>query len=169
MQSTPKAEQPVLGQKPPSIDKHPELSKLVTKRWYRDARTSLERFYPASSGTARDKELRLKNQKRRHEQFESILKRIEAAEAVGVAEPKVTRTDDDDFSDHLSMLYSVLSRYSVYQGSSADIVPKIRLSGYRRYDASGSTFEMLFPDHPHQAGGRPCNWQNAVIHVGPKV
>ena len=141
----------------------------MTKGWHRDARTSLERFYSASSGTARDKELRLKKQKRRHERFESILKRIEAAEAVGVVEPKVTRTEDEDFSAQLSTLYSVLSRYSVCQDSSADIVSKISLSGYRRHDASGSTFDMLFPDHPHQAAGRPCNWQNAMVHIGPEV
>jgi hypothetical protein len=86
-----------------------------------------------------------------------------------VVEPKVTKKDEDDFSAHLSTLHAVLSRYSTCQNTSADIIPKIRLSGYQRHDASGSTFNMLFPDHPHQTGGRPCNRQNAVVHLGPEV
>jgi hypothetical protein len=91
-------------------------------------------------------------------------------EAPGVEEETLAAHDiEDDFSAHSSTLFTVLSRYRVCQDSSADIIPKISLRGYRRHDESGSIFDMLFPDHPHQQGEMPFNWQNVVVRVGPEV
>lgn len=150
-------------------ERYPELSKLALKDWHKDARESLDKLY-SSSGTPRDKSAKLSRQQRLHRRFHDILTRIGASEASGVVEPKVDVKDtEDDFSAHLSTLYSVLSRYSTCQDSSTDIIPKISLSGYRRHDAFGSVFNMLFPDHPHPVGEVPGNWQNAVVHVGPEV
>ena len=84
-------------------------------------------------------------------------------------EPEASAKDEDDFPAHLSTLHAVLSRYGVCSDSATDIVPRISLSGYRRHPETGSNFDLLFPDHPHQAEGKPCNWQNAVIHVGSEV
>lgn len=84
-------------------------------------------------------------------------------------ELELSDKDDADFSTHLNTLHNVLSRYSVCHKDLVDIVPKISLSGYRKRDGLSSVFDMLFPNHPHQAEGKPCNWQNAVVHVGPEV
>lgn len=142
----------------------------MSKATYKDARASLDKLCTDTGATLKERESRQKRRTKIHLRFDRVLRKISASDAAGVVEPCVTRTDEDDFSAHLNTLYTVLSRYSVCHVSSAPIVPKISLNGYRRHDASGSVFDMLFPDHPHQHGdGAACNWQNAVVHVGPEV
>ena len=140
----------------------------MIKRWHKDARTSLEKLF-SPSRTPKDKEARRRRQQKIHKRFDEILRQISQLESADVLEPEASTWDEDDFAAHLSTLHTVLSRYGVCKDSSVDIVPKIGLNGYRRHDKSGSVFEMLFPDHPHQAEGKPCHWQNAVLHVGPEV
>lgn len=140
----------------------------MIKRWHKDARTSIEKLF-SPSRTAKDKEARRKRQQKIHKRFDEILCQIGQLESADVLEPETSTWDEDDFAGHLSILHTVLSRYGVCKDSSVDIIPKISLSGYRRHDKSGSVFEMLFPHHPHQAEAKPCNWQNAAIHIGPKV
>ena len=140
----------------------------MVKRWHEDARTSLEKLFSASR-TPRDKEARLRRQRKIHKRFDDILVQISQAEAADVLEPEALAKDEDNFPAHLSTLYAVLSRYAVCRDLAIDIVPRISLSGYRRHPETGSNFDLLFPNHPHQSEGRPCNWQNAVIHVGPEV
>ena len=140
----------------------------MIKRSHKDARTSLEKLL-STSRAPKDREARRRRQQKIHKRFDEILLEISQLESADVLEPEASTWDEDDFAAHLSTLHAVLSRYSVCIDSSVDIVPKISLSGYRLHDKSGSIFEMLFPDHPHQAEVRPCNWQNAVIHVGPEV
>ncbi|KAK5655318.1 hypothetical protein OQA88_5885 [Cercophora sp. LCS_1] len=93
---------------------------------------------------------------------------IAAAAESGVVEPLVSRSDEDDFAAHANALCDVLSRYGRCQDEDieVDIVPKVSLSGYRKHPKSGSAFDVLFPDHPHQQGeGLSCQWQNTVIQV----
>ncbi|KXX82512.1 Alkaline protease [Madurella mycetomatis] len=161
---------PATGKTADLTEKYPELTKLVSKATYKDARLSLDKLSNDTGASPKEKASRQKRQMRIHQRFEHVLTKITNTEAAGVVEPRVTVKEDNDFSAHLGTLYTVLSRYSVCHDSSANIVPRISLSGYRRHDASGSVFDMLFPDHPHQdRDGSPCNWQNAVVHVGPEV
>jgi hypothetical protein len=139
------------------------------KHWHKNARDAIEKLY-FDSGAPRVNSTRSAKQQWLHQRFHNVLSKISTSESQGVVEPQLAANEkEDDFSAHLSTLYTVLSRYSTCQASSTDIIPKISLSGYRRHEASGSIFDMLFPDHLHQGRGSACNWQNAVIHVGPEV
>jgi hypothetical protein len=151
------------------LERYPELSNLALKQWHRNARDALDRLY-SDSGAPRERSAKLSKQQKLQQRFHDVLNKISASEAPGVVEPRLAAKEkEDDFSAHLSTLYTVLSRYSTCQSLSADIIPKFSLSGYRRHDSSGSIFNMLFPDHPHQTRGKLCNWQNAVLHVSPEV
>jgi len=120
-------------------------------------------------GTPREKETRKTTRKRCIERFRHLTKEITAIASSSVIEPKVTKTEVDDFSAHADALYDVLSRYAKCQDSESgdnDIIPRISLNGYRKHAQSGSAFDVLFPDHPHlHTHGLAFQWQNAVVQV----
>ncbi|KAK1751492.1 alkaline protease [Echria macrotheca] len=103
--------------------------------------------------------------------LQDVTNSIFSAASTGVIEPMVEKMEEEDFSAHVNILYDVLTRYSICHDAPSDveIIPKISLKGYRKHSQAGSSFDVLFPDHPHQASGDSYRWQNAVIQVPADV
>ena len=146
-------------------DKHTDLSRFVQGS-QKEAREFL-RHLLANTGGVEEKKRRQKGRDAILKRLDHVVRKLEKSRVQDVAEPRTSRTDQDDFSAHASDLYKVLLRYSTCDaaGPEAEIVPKISLNGYRKHEVSGSSFDVLFPNHPHGEG----QWQNAVIQIPGEV
>lgn len=121
----------------------------------------------------------LKDARRSRKNRDGFIKRVDAitrniaeSTSAGVVDPVVEATPEEDFSAHANALYDVLARYNVCHdgGTAAEIIPKISLKGYEKHSESGSTFNVLFPGHPHGEGvGPEYRWRTSVVQVPPEV
>ncbi|KAK0704348.1 peptidase S8/S53 domain-containing protein [Lasiosphaeris hirsuta] len=135
------------------------------------AKKNLQELYSPTKIGDDDKKLK--------EKRKQILKRVNIltaevanTERKGLVAPLPPKTEQLDFSAQANTLHSVLSKYKTCKTGDtvAEIIPKISLSGYRQHDESGSVFDVLFPDHPHQdENGKACNWHNAAVQIPTEV
>lgn len=153
-------------------EKYPNLAKLLKSPLYRkEVRKPLQTLLVCDKDAKvvhRTQKLRDKFTKR----LEAITGSIADSASLGIIDPVVEKTPEEDFSAHANILYDVLSRYSVCRdsGAEAEIIPKISLKGYQKHSESGSTFHVLFPGHPHEQGiGPSYQWQTSVVQVPTEV
>lgn len=123
-------------------------------------------------GNVKDARLLKKHRDGFIRRLDAITDKISESARTGVVDPVVEATPEEDFSAHANALYDVLARYNVCHdaGTVAEIIPKISLKGYEKHSESGSTFNVLFPGHPHGEGvGPEYQWRTSVVQVPPEV